>query len=238
MKRSGKKKTRPRALAILSGGLDSTVALCMARKKLRFECAVIFNYGQKAYHAERRACRKLSERLSFDLLEVDLSWLSSFSRSALTDKKKIPTLNYDDLNRMPKLKRSAAAVTVHNRNMIFISCAAGIALDKGCHVLVAGFNAEEAATFPDNSPSFLSAVNLALRSSLRPRRLAVASPTLKMTKKDIVRYALKHNVPLGDIYSCYLGRRIMCGMCESCLRLKRALAANDALNSAGVIFQK
>jgi 7-cyano-7-deazaguanine synthase len=233
-----KKPILPKALAVISGGLDSTIALFMAKKNYTIPYAVIFDYGHRAFRMELQACRKLVRPLSIKLFVIDLSWLSGLSASSLVSAKKtVPHLKRDDLKNMDLLKKTANSVLVQNRNMIFLSCAAGIALEKGCSALVVGFNAEEAMTFPDNSNSFVQSINETLAVSVSPRKIRVLSPVQHKKKKDIVRYAISNKISLNTVYSCYLGERLMCGACESCVRLKNALMLNNYLQGSGIIFK-
>ncbi|MDD4858109.1 MAG: 7-cyano-7-deazaguanine synthase, partial [Candidatus Krumholzibacteria bacterium] len=93
--------------------------------------------------------------------------------------------------------------------------------------VVVGFNREEAAAFPDNSETFLERINGALELGLRCR-VRVVCPTLRMTKREIVDGALALGIPLELLWSCYGGGELPCGSCESCLRLKRAVAGTPA----------
>ncbi|UCC68708.1 MAG: 7-cyano-7-deazaguanine synthase, partial [Armatimonadota bacterium] len=93
--------------------------------------------------------------------------------------------------------------------------------------IVAGFNAEEAATFPDNSAEFVAACNAALRFSTR-REVRLLSYTQDLAKAEIVRLGLRIHAPLACIWSCYLGGREHCECCESCARLERALREAEA----------
>ena len=91
-------------------------------------------------------------------------------------------------------------------------------------MVIAGFNAEEAVTFPDNSPAFISAANKALSYSTLSR-VQVLSPTSDLNKTEIVRLGMEIDAPLDLVWSCYEGGEVMCGVCESCMRLRRALVS-------------
>ena len=228
---NSKQKNKPeKALIILSGGLDSTAALYMSLKNYSITCCVFFNYGQKAYKEEYKACKRLTSKLKLNLIKIDIPWPNIYSQSALTSKNiVIPELDTSDLKDKIKLKRTALQVMVYNRNMIFISIAARIAAELNCSRLITGFNREEAQTFPDNSKEFLKSINKTLNISLKPKKVKVISPTINMTKKQIVKYCLKKDYSLNTVYSCYKGERIMCGKCESCVRLRYAVESFCAL---------
>lgn len=227
-----------KALAVISGGLDSTVALYLASQKYRIAGGVFFDYSQKACRWEKQACRKLAARLDMPLHSIDLTWMAETSCSALIKKNKsIPILKQKDLTKRNKLVQTAGRVMVQNRNMIFLSCAASIAAEQGCQYIIVGFNAEEAGTFPDNSENFLDSMNTSLLASLKPLKVKVIAPTIRMTKKDIIHTACRKNFDLSTVYSCYHGRKRMCGKCESCMRLYQALKSNRMLEKSKLQFE-
>ncbi|HLD44179.1 MAG TPA: 7-cyano-7-deazaguanine synthase, partial [bacterium] len=123
-----------------------------------------------------------------------------------------------------KTTQSAKAVWVPNRNGIFLNIAAGLAEMIEVDFLYTGFNVEEAGTFPDNTQDFVSALNHCFTFSTL-HNVMVQSPPIKMTKTQIVAELVKQNFPFELLWSCYRGGEQMCGLCESCLRLKRALNA-------------
>ena len=116
---------------------------------------------------------------------------------------------------------------MENRNGVFAAVGASIAASTGCSVIVTGFNAEEAESFPDNSEPYLDALNaeLTLGTSIS---VEIVSPTIRMTKPEIVREGLRLGIPWSDLWSCYRGGRAMCGGCGSCRRLRDAVAGTAA----------
>lgn len=121
--------------------------------------------------------------------------------------------------------RSAEAVWVPNRNGVFVNVAAAFAEALGAGLVVAGFNAEEALNFPDNSPAFVEAANAALALSTRTG-VRVISYTEDLDKRQIVEIALNRGVPLNLTWSCYEDGESACGVCESCMRRARAMEAH------------
>jgi 7-cyano-7-deazaguanine synthase len=122
---------------------------------------------------------------------------------------------------------TARAVWVPNRNGVFVNVAGAFAEALGVDLVVAGFNGEEAATFPDNSAEFVSAANelfqLSTRSGVR-----LQSYTQSMGKADIVRRGRQIGAPISSVWSCYRGGSEHCWRCESCARLERGLREADA----------
>ena len=119
-------------------------------------------------------------------------------------------------------RQTAATVWVPNRNGIFINIAAAWAETLNCQLVVTGFNAEEAVTFPDNSAAYVLAVNEALSYSTA-NGVRVVSYTQRLNKIEIVQLGQRLGVPWQHVWSCYHGGEKMCGKCESCCRYFRAL---------------
>ncbi len=103
-----------------------------------------------------------------------------------------------------------------------MNVAAAFAEKLGADAIVAGFNREEAATFPDNSREYMKRATAALALSTMSK-VRVVSPTAGWTKTRIVREGMKAGAPLKLVWSCYGAGPRMCGKCESCVRLLRAL---------------
>ncbi|MBD3178424.1 MAG: 7-cyano-7-deazaguanine synthase QueC [Candidatus Latescibacteria bacterium] len=206
------------ALALLSGGLDSAVAAAMAVRRYSLVQAIFFDYGQLAAEREKSASRQIASFFGMEHRCIDLPWLGSFSGSALTGSG-------SDNGKLEE--GGAGAVWVENRNGIFLNIAAAVAVRSGCSVVITGFNLEEAGEFPDNSREFMDAVNRALRLG-EINRVRVESPTVDLSKREIVREGIELEVPWSSLWSCYRGKKLMCGRCQSCLRLKNAIRGSRA----------
>ena len=202
-------------ISILSGGLDSTVSLAVAVRKMDVALAVTFDYGQRAARREREASAKIARTYRVKHLVIKIPWLAAITRSALVNRKR-------KLPRNEKSVQSAKAVWVPNRNGDFIEIAAAHAESLGATRLVTGFNREEAATFPDNSKAYVRAVNRALSYSTA-NGVRVVSFTADLGKRAIVRLGRRLKAPLDLIWPCYEGGRKWCTTCESCLRANEAL---------------
>jgi 7-cyano-7-deazaguanine synthase len=100
---------------------------------------------------------------------------------------------------------------------VLVSVAGALAETVGADCVIAGFNREEAATFPDNSRAFLQAATAFLGLGTRAG-LEVVSPTLEWDKERIVAEALRKGFGPADFWSCYEGGDAPCGRCESCVR--------------------
>ena len=204
-----------KGVAILSGGLDSTVSLAAAMRHMKVVLALTFDYGQRAAKRERTAAGKIARYYAIPHRVIAIPWLGAITGSALVNRKaRIP--------RNEMSERSAKAVWVPNRNGVFIEIAAAHAESMGAMRLITGFNREEAVTFPDNSPAYVSAVNRALSFSTA-NGVRVVSFTGDLDKRQIVNLGRRLEAPLKHIWPCYEGGRTWCGECESCLRSLRAI---------------
>lgn len=207
-----------RAVALLSGGLDSGVAAGLFRAAGgELVQAVYVDYGQRAAEPEALASQRLAQRWSVPWRRVAMPWLAEVGRlagSALLDSTaELPTGTAE----RPGDAASAARVWVPARNAVFVAVAAAFAEALGADLVLAGFNREEAATFPDNSAEFVAAGTAFLRLGTKSQ-VAVASPTLAMDKRQIVAAARSLGLAANDFWSCYTAGPSPCGVCESCLR--------------------
>jgi queuosine biosynthesis protein QueC len=224
-------------IVLLSGGLDSTVALALYLEKYAINLALTFDYGQRANEKEVLAARKIAEYYDIPHQVLPLPFLREQTHSALVNRlEDLPSLGIDELDLQGVTMQSASQVWVPNRNGLFMNIAAVFAENMGepAHIIT-GFNREEAATFPDNSLEFINAMNQCLTYSTQ-EKVSVLSPTSQLTKADIVREGLRLEIPFEYIWSCYESREKICGQCESCQRLKRALVNNNAQELVGQLF--
>jgi 7-cyano-7-deazaguanine synthase len=180
-----------------------------------------FDYGQRSAAAEARAAQAMAGRHGLPWRSMSLPWLGAAALQA-------GSALMDGGRELPRPKgaalgdaASAAAVWVPARNLVFIAVAAAIAESQGADCLLAGFNREEAETFPDNSVEFVHAMDQVLALGTR-NRITVCSPTLQMDKVQIVARARELGLGAEDFWSCYGGGPAPCGTCESCRRSEAA----------------
>lgn len=220
---------RARSVVLLSGGLDSSANLAMAAERDKPVLAITFDYGQRALNGEIAAARRFSEYYGVAHRIVDIRWLKALGESRLTAREgSLELLKSDELDDLARAETSAKAVWVPNRNGVLINIAAAFAEDLKADRVVVGFNAEEAATFPDNSLAYMNAATESLRYSTA-NSVRVHSYTVHQTKIEIVRELKKLSMPFRFdwVWSCYDSADIACGKCESCLRLRRAIAGGE-----------
>lgn len=224
------------SLVLLSGGLDSVYALYKAREESEVLFVLTFDYGQRSAANEIRHASQICVTLGVPHKVLALPFFKDISGHPLFDQTlDCPAPKPTDLDDRGASLASAKAVWVPNRNGIFLNVAAGLAEAVTAHFIYVGFNAEEAATFPDNSRGYVEAVNEALAYSTL-NRVEVRSPSQELIKTQIVAELKHRDFDFRHLWSCYLAGDKMCGRCESCARLKRALKANALTEQIGDLF--
>ncbi len=218
-----------RAVVLLSSGLDSAANLVLGPSAVdAFQpvAALTVNYGQRGAASEIARGSRLAARFGLEHRVFDVSAVFPAlvaSKSALLGGGDVPRIGAANLDDHVITTSSAAAVWVPNRNGLLIGFAAAWAESRGWDAVAVGFNAEEAVTFPDNSAAYMKAATTGLFFSTA-NHVAVVSATVHLTKKEIVAALAHTDFPFELLWSCYHAAAKHCGQCESCLRLRRALA--------------
>lgn len=214
-----------KAVVLLSAGLDSTVNCIVAQREHQVDLALTFDYGQRAAAREIERAREICRRFDITHQVIELPWLGKTTNTALVNRSAdVPTSAQVEIDDHSISLRSADAVWVPNRNGIFLNIGAAFAESLGADWVVPGFNAEEAATFPDNSREFLQAVDKTFHFSTRAR-VTTHCYTAAMNKTEIVALGREIGAPFDLMWPCYLAGERPCGDCESCLRFYRAASA-------------
>ena len=209
-----------KAISVFSGGLDCTVATSVYDNDYEIY-ALTFNYGQKAFTQELEASRRICEKMGWHHEVIDLPWLSKISNSSLNSDEDIPELEESDLDDLKKSSESASNVWVPARNTVFVSIALSYAESIGADIVIVGWNGEEGATFPDNSKKYMDKFNELIGVG-SPEKIRIEAPAINMDKEEIVKLGVDTGAPMELSYSCYKGESEPCGVCESCMRRKRA----------------
>lgn len=204
----------------MSGGLDCTVATSVYDKDYEIH-AITFNYGQKAAEQEIIASRKICEKMGWSHEVVDLAWLAQISNSSLNTSEDIPEVTEEDLDNLDKSSETASNVWVPARNTVFTSIALSYAESIGAEIIIVGWNGEEGETFPDNSKEYLEEFNELIDVG-SPDKIRIEAPAIDLNKEEIVELGIEVGAPMELSYSCYKGEEKPCGVCESCMRRKRA----------------
>ncbi|ENN96304.1 exsB protein [Methanocaldococcus villosus KIN24-T80] len=216
-----------KAVSILSGGLDSTVATMIAKEEYDEVTAITFNYGQKAFKREVSAAKKICEILGIKHVIINLEFVKLFNKGSLITDEELPKIKIEELN-TEKAFETMKAVWVPARNLIFLSIASGFAEAYEMDRVIIGINKEEGQTFPDNRIEFIEAFNNALKYGTL-KDIKVEAPLYDKSKEEIVKIGHELEKKYGEVlrytYSCYKdnGKDFLhCGECESCMRRKRA----------------
>ncbi len=209
-----------KAISVFSGGLDCTVATSVFNKDHEIH-AITFNYGQKAFKRELQASKEICDKMNWTHEVINLPWLSNISNSSLNTDEEIPEISAEDLDNLKISQESASNVWVPARNTVFTSIALSYAESIGASSIIVGWNGEEGETFPDNSKGYMEKFNELIEEG-SPEKIRIEAPLIDLNKEEIVELGLKFDAPMELSYSCYKGKEKQCGVCESCIRRKRA----------------
>ena len=207
-----------KAICLLSGGLDSSTCLALARRE-GFACyALSFDYGQR-HKFELEAAARIAAHCGAALHLVLHTGLDAFGGSALTADIAVPKARSAG-----EMAHGIPITYVPARNTIFLSYALAWAEVLESSDIFIGVNALDYSGYPDCRPEFIEAyqrmANLATKAGVEGRtRLRIHTPLLNLSKAQIVRLAHELGVPFGLTHSCYDpapdGRP--CGQCDACL---------------------
>lgn len=216
-----------KALVLLSGGVDSSTCLALAKEKYGDQVmALSISYGQK-HSRELKSARTVAAYYNVELLEMDLAAIFSHSNCSLLQNsmEEIPKESYAD--QLAGRPGGVVSTYVPFRNGLFMSTAASIALAYGCEVIYYGPHADDAAgnAYPDCSEEFNAAMSQAIYLG-SGQQLRVEAPFVNMHKADIVATGLRLGVPYELTWSCYCGEAEPCGQCGTCRDRKMAFEAN------------
>ena len=205
-----------KAIILLSGGLDSSTVLAIAKSQ-GYECyAMTINYNQR-HNAELKAASDIASFFGvkdFKIVDLDLSWLKN---SALTNK---------DIN-IPENSSSGIPVTyVPARNTMMMTLALAWAETIYSQDIFIGVNAVDYSGYPDCRPeyieSFQKMANLATKAAIEGDKIKIHTPLIKLTKAQIIHEGIKNKVDYKKTVSCYQASEngLACGKCDSC-RLRK-----------------
>jgi 7-cyano-7-deazaguanine synthase len=208
----------PRAVLLLSGGLDSYTAGAIAKRDGYELFALSVRYGQ-VHAREIEAARHVARALGVSRhLELDVN-LAAFGGSALVGEGDIPKDRSLDV---AQAESNIPSTYVPARNTIFLSLALGWAEVVEAQTIVIGVNALDYSGYPDCRPEYLEAFErvaaLATRAGVEGRRLTIVTPLLRLSKAEIIRCGMSLGLDYGLTHSCYdpLPSGAPCGRCDSC----------------------
>lgn len=225
-----------RAVVLLSGGLDSTTCLALARRDGFEPVCLSISYGQR-HAVELERARAVAKAMGVSDHRVVTLDLRAIGGSALTDDIAVP--KHDDVS---QVKAEIPVTYVPARNTVFLGLALGLAEVVGATDLYIGVNAVDYSGYPDCRPEFIRAfeqmANLATKAGAEGRqRLQIHAPLLHFSKAEIIRLGLELGVDYALTHSCYdPAQGLACGHCDSCLLRRAGFAAAgvpDPLRYAG-----
>lgn len=201
--------TSPDTNVVLSGGLDSTVALARAISPGRKVRALFFEYGQR-HGGEREAAEAVARHYAVPLVKLNLAGMLH-SRSLLESSvEEVPQGAYQ--------RENVASTEVQGRNLLFASIA--IAQARKGDSVVMGVHGGDHDLYPDCRPEFWQGVKTLAQSY----EVKIETPFLKLTKSQIVEMGAQLRAPLGRTWSCYEGGDRHCGKCATCEERREAFS--------------
>lgn len=211
-----------KAIVLLSGGLDSSTCLAIAKSEGYEVYALSFRYGQK-HSSELEAAKRIAESDEVKLHKIIDLDLGSFGGSSLTDEAmQVPTGEYDeDSTEIP-------STYVPARNTVFLSIALAWAEVVEADFIFAGVNAVDYSGYPDCRPEYIEAfqnmADLATKAGIEGKGVKLETPLINLTKVEIIRLGHSLGVDYSQTVSCYQadGEGKACGECDSCIIRKQA----------------
>ncbi|HCT39587.1 MAG TPA: 7-cyano-7-deazaguanine synthase QueC [Moraxellaceae bacterium] len=207
---------KPKAIVLLSGGLDSATCLAIARQEGFEPIALSFDYGQR-HNAELAAAQRIAQAFAIGDHRVIRLELGTIGGSALTDTSiAVPTEESEGI----------PVTYVPARNTVFLSFALGLAEVTGADAIYIGVNAVDYSGYPDCRPEFIAAfetmANLATKAGVEGHRMKIHTPLMYLSKAEIVDKGMALGVDYALTVSCYQAdlEGHACGVCDSC-RLRR-----------------
>lgn len=214
-----------KAVVLLSGGLDSTTVLAIARDQGYGCFALSFDYGQR-HEVELEAARRVADAFAVERHVIASIDLRQFGGSALTSPTEVPKGRS-----VAEMDDGIPITYVPARNTVFLSFALAWAETLEASDVFIGVNALDYSGYPDCRPEYIAAfeamANLATRAGVERRvRTKIHTPLISLTKADIIRRGSELGVDYGLTHSCYDpdAAALACGACDSCLLRAKGFA--------------
>jgi len=222
---------RPKAVVLLSGGLDSTTAIAIAQAEGYDVYSLSFSYGQR-HTQELIAAQKVAEVFNVKQHLVVDSDFTRIGGSALTDNIEVPKGR--DTGEM---EADIPITYVPARNTIFLAYALGWAEVLKTDTIFIGVNAIDYSGYPDCRPEFIEAfekmANLATKAGVEGKtKIKIETPLIHLTKAEIIKKGMELGIDYSLTHSCYdpAPDGLACGECDSCLLRKKGFAEAGVLD--------
>jgi 7-cyano-7-deazaguanine synthase len=225
--------TQKRAVVLVSGGLDSTTTLAIAKSRDFAVYAITFRYGQR-HEVEIEAAERIATRMGALRHVVANIDLRMFGGSALTSNTPVPKGRSVD-----EMSQGIPVTYVPARNTIFLSFALAYAEVLGSSDIFIGVNAVDYSGYPDCRPEYIEAyqrmANLATRAGVEGvQKLAIHTPLIQLTKAQIIKTGLDLGVDYSQTITCYdpAPNGAACGQCDACILRLKGFAENNMKDPA------
>ena len=211
-----------KAIAIVSGGMDSVTLAYLLKSKDIDTHLISFNYGQK-HKKELIYAKAIASLLNQKHTIIDLTSVGDLLKgSALTDDIDVPEGHYASDN--------MKVTVVPNRNAIMLSIAYGIAVAEDADMVSIGVHAGDHFVYPDCRPDFIKSFDSMQKVAVEgfgKESLYLYAPFMEVDKHDIALIGSKLDVPYDKTWSCYKGNELHCGKCGTCIERKEAFELAD-----------
>ncbi len=216
---------KPKAIILLSGGLDSATSAAQAIADGYSPIGLSFNYGQR-HGRELEAARRVAAHFGIQQHYTMAIDLAQWGGSSLTDLGALLPQGGTPADKIP-------STYVPGRNTVFIAIALSLAEAQNAAAIYLGVNAVDYSGYPDCRPDYLAAfetlAGLSSKAGLEGKAPQLIAPLIMDSKVDIVHRALALGVPISETWSCYDGGQEPCGLCDSCrIRDKALIEAGQA----------
>lgn len=202
----------PKAVVLISGGLDSAVCCGIAKDEAYEILALHINYGQKTEKRELQAFNDICDFYQVAKRQsLNISYLKSFGGSSLTDDK----IQVEDGNLESK---DIPTSYVPFRNANILAIATSWAEVEGAKAIFIGAMEEDSSGYPDCRQSFFQSFESSINLGTKPdTHISIETPIIHSTKAEIILKGTKIGVPFHLTWSCYKNEDLACGKCDSCL---------------------
>jgi 7-cyano-7-deazaguanine synthase len=217
---------KPKAIVLLSGGMDSLVCAGIARE-LGYELAFLhLNYGQKTAQKELSSFETIADYFNIPLAQrrvIDATFLKLIGGSSLTDEK--IAVADAELN-----NKEVPTSYVPFRNTIITSIAISWAEVIGAEKIFIGAVSEDHTGYPDCRPEYFNCFNKLIELGSQNSKIKIETPIIFMSKKEIVAKGIKLNLPFELTWSCYASQIKPCMKCDSCYLRNEGFKANNLVD--------
>src|SRR6266702_8701166 len=206
---------KPRAIVLLSGGMDSCICATLAARDCE-AAALHISYSQRTESRERDSFQLICDRLGIqERLIVRNEALKLIGGSALTDERiQVPESH--------SLGHDVPITYVPFRNAHFLAVAVSWAEVLGASKIYIGAVEQDSSGYPDCRPAYYQAFNEVIKAGTKEGNIEIVTPLIAMRKAQIVRLGLELSAPFDLTWSCYSREDAACGVCDSCVLRLRA----------------